>query len=332
MARIGLKHLFYVTALAAASIGVMGGAGLLVAGLITAIWYYVFFGTPSKAIRHRVKEAGISTLILMLLGLCLSPSMRYARPAAHRMQCANNIKQIGLALHNYHDVFKSFPPAVTFDAAGKPMHSWRVLILPWLEEQRLYDAYDMDEPWDGPNNAQLLDQIPRTFKCPAHDSPSNSDTTYCVVIGERTLFPPQGARSLRDIVDDTSNTVAVVEQSKGIPWMAPLDPNIEDFLQQNRDSMNSSTAAHYRSDLLTHFYSSGQLGMADGSVLYPFSQEAIDHWRRLLQIDDGQLTSEELEEVEQLSSSRTRPRVEGYVALFCFLGLVLLPCLALLRR
>jgi hypothetical protein len=326
MLRIGLKHLFYVTSLLAASIGVMGVAGLVVAGIIAALWAYVFLGEPSKTTRQRMREAGISALILLFLGLCLlSPSGAYAPVAARRMQCGNNIKQICLALLNYHDVYKRFPPAVTYNEAGRPMHSWRVLILPWLEEQKLYDSYDMNEPWDGPNNAKLLNQIPRVLKCPSHDRRLNSDTTYCVVIGERTLFPPQGSRSLKDIVDGSSNTVAIVEQTKGIPWMAPLDPSIDEFLLQNREPMNSTTVAHYRSDLLTHYYSAGQLGMADGSVLQPFDQEAVEHWRRILQIDDGEVASQDLEEVEQRYFSLSRPRIEGYVALLTFIALTLLP-------
>lgn len=95
MRRIGLKHLFYVTSLLAASIGAMGVAGLVVAVIIDAVWAYVFLGEPSKTTRQRMREAGISALILLLLGLCiLSPSGAYAPFAAHRMQSGNNIKQL----------------------------------------------------------------------------------------------------------------------------------------------------------------------------------------------------------------------------------------------
>ncbi|MEZ6114117.1 MAG: DUF1559 domain-containing protein [Pirellulaceae bacterium] len=82
----------------------------------------------------------------------LLPAVQTAREAARRSQCSSNLKQIELALHNYHDTFKSFPPAYIADANGRPMHSWRVLILPFMEQRELYDQCRFDEPWDGPNN------------------------------------------------------------------------------------------------------------------------------------------------------------------------------------
>ena len=77
-----------------------------------------------------------------------------------KTHCKNNIKQIALALLMYEQAHGSFPPAYTADADGTPLHSWRVLILPYIEQQRLYDQYDFDEPWDGPNNSQLHGMMP----------------------------------------------------------------------------------------------------------------------------------------------------------------------------
>ncbi len=332
MARIGLKHLFYVTALIASSIGLMGWPGIWVAGFITAIWWHVYFGRPSATLLSRFKEAAIVSMIMSVLGLCLVPAVRVARPAAHQMACANNMKQIGLALHNYHEVYRSFPPAITYDATGKPMHSWRVLILPWIEGRQLYDAYSMDEPWDGPNNSKLLSRIPPVFVCPATSNRSNFTTKYCVVIGEKTLFPPYGSRSFKDIRDGTSNTIAVVEQTSGIPWMAPLDPTLENFLSENRASKHTTKVAHFHSDLMTHYYSPGQMGLADGSVSRAIDPDAEDMWRRLLLLDDGGPTYDELEEANQLRSTRTSPRIEGYVALLAFLGITLLPVIGVFWR
>ena len=80
--------------------------------------------------------------------------------------CTNNLKHIGLALLNYNDIFGCFPPAYTTDANGKPMHSWRVLILPFIEQQTLYKRYRFDEPWDGPNNSLLAKEMPSVFPLP----------------------------------------------------------------------------------------------------------------------------------------------------------------------
>ena len=76
------------------------------------------------------------------------------------MQCSNSLKNISLALQNYHDTYRTFPAAYVPDKDGEPMHSWRVLILPYIEERNLYDKYDFTEPWDGPNNSKLLADMP----------------------------------------------------------------------------------------------------------------------------------------------------------------------------
>src|SRR5690606_17767117 len=77
-----------------------------------------------------------------ILVALLLPAVQSARETARRVQCANNLKQIGLAMHNYMDVNGAFPPAYLADSDGKPMHSWRVLILPYMEHRSLYDRYD----------------------------------------------------------------------------------------------------------------------------------------------------------------------------------------------
>src|SRR6476620_4852071 len=88
-----------------------------------------------------------------------------SREAARRMQCSNNLHNIAIALQNYHDDHGSFPPAYIAAADGKPMHSWRVLLLPYLDREDLYAKYRFDEPWDGPNNSQLHGQALKVFLC-----------------------------------------------------------------------------------------------------------------------------------------------------------------------
>src|SRR5262245_66359 len=90
----------------------------------------------------------------------LLPAVQQGREAARRSQCKNNLKQIALALLNYESRYGTFPPAYVADESGKPMHSWRVLILPDLDQQALYNDYNFSEPWDGPNNSRLLTRIP----------------------------------------------------------------------------------------------------------------------------------------------------------------------------
>ncbi|HSG73025.1 MAG TPA: DUF1559 domain-containing protein, partial [Planctomycetaceae bacterium] len=99
-------------------------------------------------------EVIVVFLVIVVLIALLMPVTRNAGPAARRWACKNNLKQIGLALHNYHDSFGTFPPAYTVDADGKPLHSWRTLILPFVEQQSLYDSIDLTKPWDDPANAE----------------------------------------------------------------------------------------------------------------------------------------------------------------------------------
>ena len=102
---------------------------------------------------------GAGICILLLIALLL-PAVRTGPRASCRMSCSNNLKQIALAMHNYHDVHGCFPPAYTTDENGRPMHSWRIFLLPYIEQQHLYDQYDFDQPWDSPHNMEVARQMP----------------------------------------------------------------------------------------------------------------------------------------------------------------------------
>jgi hypothetical protein len=145
-----------------------------------------------------------------------------ARIAGRRTQSTNNLKQIALALHNYHDSFGRFPAPVLYAEDGTP-YSWRVAILPYLEEAALYDQYRMDEPWDGPNNRKLLDQMPNVYRVPGSDGdPTHAD--YFALVGPTTLMGMPGkGTGIAEITDGTSNTLAIVETKRPIPWTQPED-------------------------------------------------------------------------------------------------------------
>jgi prepilin-type processing-associated H-X9-DG protein len=144
------------------------------------------------------------------------------RNAADQSNCQANLRAISLALLSYHSSHGSFPPAYTTDALGKPLHSWRVLILPYAGEDALYRAVRLDEPWNGPNNAKLMKRMPSFVACPAYAEHSRS--SYAVVVGKDMIFPEAGCTSISQVVDGTSNTISVVEiKGNGIPWMEPRD-------------------------------------------------------------------------------------------------------------
>jgi prepilin-type processing-associated H-X9-DG protein len=147
-----------------------------------------------------------------------------ARTSARRAQCANNLKQIGLALHNYHAVFDCFPPAYIADASGKPMHSWRLLILPFMESTPTYNAYNFDEPWNGPGNTTIANMPHYVFTCPNdHDQPSRF-TSYVALVGPGTAFPGASTSKISDVRDGISSTIMVVQiAGSDIGWTEPRD-------------------------------------------------------------------------------------------------------------
>ena len=174
-------------------------------------------------------QVGVAVLTVMLAFGWLMPGLGPHSPEpSRRMQCSHHLKHIGIALHNYHDVYGSFPPAYIADANGKPMHSWRVLILPFLEQKPLYDSYSFDEPWDGPNNRKLHDVLVATYRCPtAHDKQPPWETSYVAIVGSQTMWPGEKATKLGDLADGTSNTLMVTEVlNSGIHWMEPRDLHV----------------------------------------------------------------------------------------------------------
>ncbi len=143
-------------------------------------------------------------------------------PLAFRMQSANQLKMLGTALHNYYDVKKRFPTPVLMGPDGKTPYSWRVAILPYLDRQELYDQYRFDEPWDGPNNRKLLEQMPFVFRHPSQPERSQN-ASYFALTGSETAFRPGKKTSFADIHDGASNTLMLVEAKREIPWTKPED-------------------------------------------------------------------------------------------------------------
>ncbi|RMF43427.1 MAG: DUF1559 domain-containing protein [Planctomycetota bacterium] len=188
----------------------------------------------------------------ILLALLL-PAVQAAREAARRMQCSNNLKQIALAMHNYHEVYGSFPPAFTVDENGNRLHSWRTLILPFLEQQALYNQIDLSKPWDDPGNAAIAETQIAVYACPS--TPLGNQTTYQVVVDSSSIFPGATPVSIQEITDGTSNTLLVIEAPPelAVPWMSPNDVDMDTFLTEVGR---------------THHTGGGNAALADGSIQF----------------------------------------------------------------
>ena len=220
------------------------------------------------------------TLIELIVVICIVgilivlflPATRSARPAARRMQCMNNLKQIGLALHNYADVYQSFPPAYTVDADGRPLHSWRTLILPYLDQAPLYRTIDLSKPWDDPANAAARETSLQVYRCPNADIPANC-TTYVGNAAPNGSFHPTESRNPADFTDGTSNTLMVIEVSAedAVPWMAPQDDD-------------GQWALAFSSDTTLPHEEGVQALIADGSVQFLSAEMPVGERQAMITI------------------------------------------------
>lgn len=160
----------------------------------------------------------------------LLPAVQQAREAARRTQSKNNLKQIGLAFHNHHDAFNEFPARVIADADDNPGLSWRVKILPFIDQGALYNEFHLDEPWDSDHNIQLVNRMPATYGNPNNpELNAEGKTRYLVPVGDGFLFDEDDGPNIRDITDGTSNTIMCVEAEpeRAVIWSAPEDLEVD---------------------------------------------------------------------------------------------------------
>lgn len=211
----------------------------------------------------------------------LLPAVQASREAARRMQSSNNLKQILLAMHNYHSVHRGFPPAYNVDKEGKPLLSWRVHILPFIEEEALYRQFHLDEPWDSEHNRKLIEKMPKTLRSPKSVAAPGM-TNYLGIASPGGVFDrptinagrTQGL-SMASITDGTSNTLAVVEanDASAVIWTKPAD-----FVPEEKDPHNG---------LLGMYPGGFQAGFVDGSVRFVAERITAETLRNLFHRADG---------------------------------------------
>jgi hypothetical protein len=225
-----------------------------------------------------LKLGGLAAIVVVIIELL--PNVGHGPSASRRTQCKNNLKQIALALHNYHDVYESFPPAYTVDENGNRLHSWRTLILPYLEQQQLYSTIDLSKSWQHPANAEALKSFPTVYRCLSGELPEHH-TPYLGLVGESLCFHPTRGRSLSEITDGTSNTLIVMEVAlqNSVPWMSPQDADEQMFLSLNKD------------DEVAHM-GGVQAALADGSVRFLSATMATETRRAIISINGNETVGE----------------------------------------
>jgi RNA polymerase sigma factor (sigma-70 family) len=147
---------------------------------------------------------------------------------SQKMKSQNNLKQIALALHTYHDANGHFPAAAIYDDNGKALLSWRVAILPYLEQERLYKQFRLNEPWNSTHNKRLLALMPLVFAPPGKAEVERDQTFYQVFVSDgrqnvAPTFEKNRTTRISDITDGTSNTIMVIEARTAVPWTKPED-------------------------------------------------------------------------------------------------------------
>lgn len=222
---------------------------------------------------------------LALLAVIGTLSWNYADSSGLFMKgagCSGHLRSIVMAAHLYHEDHGTFPPAYLADERGRPIHSWRVLLLPYLEQEDLYRAYRFDEPWDGPNNRKLADQVWSTFRCP-FDAEGNH-ANYLAVVGPNTMWRGNQPVTLDSIRNATSETIFIVEvANSGIHWMEPRDLHV----LQMAPGINPPAGQGISSN-----HSDGaNVAFADGSARFLRNDTPLETLDAMLTIEGGETIS-----------------------------------------
>jgi hypothetical protein len=162
------------------------------------------------------------------------------------------MRQLVLACHNYESANGTFPPPFTVDDQGQPLHSWRVLILPYIEEQSLYDDLDLTKPWNDPVNIKHAHRMPDLFIC-VGEGPTPAGrfaavkTPYVAIIGKETIWDSTaGGLSWTDVTDGTSNTIMILETNvRPVHWMSPTDISFNEIVAVNEIGETDLISSHH---------------------------------------------------------------------------------------
>ena len=253
---------------------------------------------PAQYAPPRKRSSGGPTLVIVLvavlgvvvvcggiLAALLLPAIQTAGGRARRAQCPNNLKQIGLAMHNYAVAYGCFPPAYTTDEDGNPLHSWRVLILPYMGDGSLYDMIDLEEPWDSPNNLALADMMPDIYRCPnSSANVSGLETNYAMIVGPGTISDGPTATKMADIEDGASHTIMVVEvEWTGINWMQPQDLDTETMSFRVNDPKDTGIGSSH--------VGGANVVFCDGSVHFLDDSIVPEQIEAMTTIEGGEIVS-----------------------------------------
>ena len=186
------------------------------------------FRVDGKAMLQQTSSADEAEAAIRSLVTLTTPARRQAR----RRSAINSLRHIALAMHNFHDSYGFFPPQALADKSGKRLLSWRVLILPFLDQNALYRQFHLDEPWDSENNRKLIAKMPDVYKSGAADDGAMKPgrTRLAAPLTDRSVFGRRGPGvRIKEIIDGTSNTILITEvaSQNAVVWTQPSDIEID---------------------------------------------------------------------------------------------------------
>ena len=209
---------------------ILAGIPAIILGIISLVNISNSRGTLSgkgMAVSGIVLGGFTSVLVIpAILVALLLPAVQAAREAARINMSMSQMKQIMLAMHNHHDAKGAFPPAGSAEDAEPPLLSWRVHILPYIEQDHLYQQFHLDESWDSEHNRSLISSMPEIYKCPSLPDEGDGTTVYLAVTGPGAAFQGElTGPTIMDFKDGTSNTMAIVEADpdQAVTWTRPDD-------------------------------------------------------------------------------------------------------------
>jgi hypothetical protein len=318
----GLVKILWALAIVVAARMTFGPGGEVLAGLIIFIWAGILkaFGLPGWA---WFLIANACFFISGLIGLLIDPYS--ARESDRRTQCMNTLRQLALANLNFVLRHESFPRVRLPGLEGAGPQSWRVTLLPELDEQNLFKTYRKDESWDGPHNVEMSRTVKHSFDCPSDHTNDGTYVNYRAIVGEHTAWPVDRARPMSEITDGLSRTVVLIEcASRGTPWSKPEDLTYDEAFELLTDP-SPDAVPHYHESTNGFFYKSNagpslHVAFADGKVRLldlPISKELAT---ALLTVDGGEWYDEK--DFEPVTSLEL-----DYATCVGFPAFILLACL-----
>jgi len=215
------------------------------------------------------------------------------RTPADREKSVKNLKQIGLALHNYHGANGRFPPQAIVGRDGQPLLSWRVAVLPFLAQKELHARFRCDEPWDSTHNRKLLGAMPDVYAPVAARRWQEQGTFYQGFVGAGAFFEAGRGATVADISDGTVNTLMIVEGARIVPWTRPEDlrfdekrplPHLGGVYKWGFHALTCAGEVHFLRKGIDANLLRSAITRNDGEVgvrgrMLSYISDPLDHWR-----------------------------------------------------